>query len=103
VAPLAGQQGRCGFGPRQPLLVISPFARVNHIDHALTDQASVINLVEYNWQLPSIAGSADQVLAGSSSQPFDLAGLFNFGSSLSNRRLFLDPSTGNGLIRPGRG
>jgi phospholipase C len=92
-APLAGQQGRCGFGPRQPLLVISPFARTNHVDHALSDQASVINLVEYNWQLPSIAGSADQVLAGNSSQPFDLAGLFNFGGDRSHR-LFLDPSTG---------
>ena len=27
-APLAGEQGRCGFGPRLPMLVISPFARV---------------------------------------------------------------------------
>jgi phospholipase C len=25
-APLGGEQGRCGFGPRLPLLVISPFA-----------------------------------------------------------------------------
>ena len=25
-APLGGQQGRCGFGPRLPMLVISPFA-----------------------------------------------------------------------------
>ena len=33
-APLAGEQGRCGFGPRLPMLVISPFARVNHVDHA---------------------------------------------------------------------
>ena len=26
-APLGGEQGRCGFGPRLPLLVISPLAR----------------------------------------------------------------------------
>ena len=24
-APLAGEQGRCGFGPRLPMMVISPY------------------------------------------------------------------------------
>ena len=27
--PLADQQGRCGFGPRLPLLLVSPFSKVN--------------------------------------------------------------------------
>ena len=31
--------GRCGYGTRQPLLVISPFAKHNHVDHTLTDQS----------------------------------------------------------------
>ncbi|HEX8106631.1 MAG TPA: alkaline phosphatase family protein, partial [Kofleriaceae bacterium] len=30
--------GRCGYGTRMPLLVISPFAKKNFIDHTLTDQ-----------------------------------------------------------------
>src|SRR5215471_20284204 len=59
--PLAGEQGRCGFGPRQPLLVISPFAKANAVDNNLSNQASVINFVEYNWGLPAISGSADQI------------------------------------------
>ena len=30
--PLAGQNGRCGYGPRLPLLVISPWAKPNFVD-----------------------------------------------------------------------
>jgi phospholipase C len=95
-APLAGEQGRCGFGPRQPLLVISPFAKSDSVDHNLSNLASIPNLVEYNWRLPAISGSADQLLAGSDAAngiPFDLAGLFDFGGP-RNQRLLLDPATG---------
>ena len=42
-------QGRCGYGTRIPLLVISPFAKKNYIDHTLTDQTSVLRFVEDNW------------------------------------------------------
>jgi phospholipase C len=42
-------QGRCGYGTRQPLIVISPFAKRNYIDHTLTDQTSVLRFVEDNW------------------------------------------------------
>src|SRR5713101_2598810 len=31
--PLGGEQGRCGFGPRLPLLVISPWAKRNAVDN----------------------------------------------------------------------
>jgi len=94
--PLAGEQGRCGFGPRQPLLVISPFAKSNAVDGNLSNQASVINFVEYNWGLPAISGSADQIQSSvdaTEGVPFDLAGLFNFGGS-HDRKLILDPATG---------
>jgi len=57
--PLAGQNGRCGYGPRLPLLVISPWAGHGHIDHTFTDQSSIIKFVEDNWHLPRIAGSFD--------------------------------------------
>ena len=62
LTPLAGEQGRCGLGPRLPMLVVSPCARHEHVDHNLSDQASIINFIEYNWNLPAIAGSFDQVL-----------------------------------------
>jgi phospholipase C len=99
--PLEGEQGRCGFGPRLPFLVVSPFTRENHVDHNLADLTSVSNLIEYNWRLPAIAGSTDQLLSEidlSERIPFDLAGLFKFQGE-RNHRLFLDPITG----QPARG
>jgi phospholipase C len=39
-------QGRCGHGPRLPLLVISPWAKPNYIDHTATDQSSVLRFIE---------------------------------------------------------
>jgi phospholipase C len=95
-APLAGEQGRCGFGPRQPLLIVSPFAKQNYVDHNISNQASIINLVEYNWHLPPISGSADQVQAATNQTggvPFDLAGLFQFNNA-GAPALILDPTTG---------
>src|SRR5215471_11937960 len=41
--------GRCGYGTRMPLLVVSPFAKKNHVDHTLTDQTSVLRFIEDNW------------------------------------------------------
>ena len=87
-APLAGQSGRCGYGPRLPLLVVSPYAKHNAVDHTLTDQSSVIKFVEDNWKLPRISGSYDAI-AGS------LDNMFNFHAhSGDNEKLFLDPVTG---------
>jgi phospholipase C len=45
----APAQGRCGYGTRIPLLVVSPYSRKNYIDHTLTDQSSVLKFVEDNW------------------------------------------------------
>ena len=61
--PLANEQGRCGFGPRLPRLLISPFAKKNAVDHNLSNQASMIKFIEYNWGVPGISGSFDQALA----------------------------------------
>ena len=47
-------QGRCGFGPRLPMIVISPYAKVNYVDHAVTDQSSVLRFIEDNWNLGRI-------------------------------------------------
>jgi len=42
-------QGRCGYGPRLPLLVISPWSKRNFVDHTMTDQSSIIRFIEDNW------------------------------------------------------
>jgi len=95
-APLSGEQGRCGFGPRLPMMVISPCAKPNYIDHNLSDQSSIINFIEYNWSLPTISGSFDQRLAAvdkTENVPFDLAGMFDF-DHCTNPAVMLDPTTG---------
>jgi phospholipase C len=86
---LAREQGRCGYGPRLPFLVVSPWAKRNAVDHSLTDQSSIIRFVEDNWGLPRIKGSADR-LAG------DIDRMFNFRPRQPRNaaRFILDPATG---------
>ena len=79
-------QGRCGYGPRQPFLMLSPFAKLNFVDHQLTDQTSILRFIEDNWGLGRLPGSFDQK-AGSLLQMFD----FN---NFSPGKLILEPSTG---------
>jgi phospholipase C len=91
--PLAGIQGRCGYGPRQPLLVISPFAKRNFVDHSLTDQSSVIRFIEDNWLGGTrIGGGSYDAIAGS------LMTMFDFDRHREDRDqdrvLILDPGTG---------
>jgi phospholipase C len=42
-------QGRCGYGPRLPMLVISPWSKRNFVDHTVTDQTSIMHFIEDNW------------------------------------------------------
>jgi phospholipase C len=99
--PLADAvMGRCGYGPRLPLLVISPYARQNYVDHTVGDQTSILQFIEDNFGLGRIdqvapksvahGGSFDQI-AGS------LDSLFDFEQNTqdhSQHILILDPSTG---------
>ena len=65
-------QGRCGYGTRIPLLVISPFAKKNFVDHTLVDQSSILRFVEDNWlggervqtggSFDTIAGSIENMM-----------------------------------------
>lgn len=81
--------GRCGYGARQPLLVISPWARQNFVDHSVTDQTSVIHFVEDNWLGGTRIGNGSfDAIANSISQ------MFNFTKVRSNGVLFLNPGTG---------
>ena len=89
-------QDRCGYGPRLPLLVISPWSKENYVDHSVTDQASILRFVEDNWNLGRISDDSFDQLAGS------LNGVFDFGHMHTEaRRLLLDPNTGKALFRHG--
>ena len=81
-------QGRCGYGPRLPLIIVSGYAKKNFVDHSVTDQSSILRFIEDNWlQGQRIDGSFDSV-AG----PID--NLFDFDNFRENSRLILDPSSG---------
>jgi phospholipase C len=90
--PLVRYQGRCGYGPRLPLLLISPYAKSNFVDHTLTDQSSIIRFIEDNWSLPRIGDQSFDRRAGSIENMFDF-------SHKEKRHLFLDPETGQRLDR----
>jgi phospholipase C len=90
--PLAGEQGRCGYGPRLPLLVISPWAKRNYVSNTLTSQTSIIKFVEDNWGLGRIPGSADSITGS-------IGDMFNFkahgiGSPPNGKPFILSPVTG---------
>lgn len=81
-------EGRCGYGTRQPLLVISPYAKQNFVDHTVTDQTSVMRFIEDNWMGGQrLGGGSFDAVAGS------LNNMFNWSKARTDT-LILDPKTG---------
>jgi phospholipase C len=84
--------GRCGYGTRMPLLLVSPFAKRNYIDHTLTDQTSVLRFIEDNWlhgERIQPGGSFDTI-AGTLDHMFD----FDDRDEDHPRKLILNVTTG---------
>ena len=80
--------GRCGVGPRLPLLVISPWAKKNHVDHTFVTQASVPQFIEDNWlDGERLGGGSFDATTGS------IMSLFDFKKK-NNVKLILSPDTG---------
>ena len=89
---------------RMPLLVVSPFAKRNYVDHTLTDQTSVLCFIEDNWlageriqpggSFDTIAGTPNNMFGGwlARAKP-----VFHFRGSTV---VFVDPS-GAGCIPGG--
>ena len=90
-------EGRCGLGPRIPLLVVSPWARENYVDHETLDQSSAIRFIEENWSLGFIDGPTEppQGQASFDRLTGELANMFDFDDGhFDGRTLILDPATG---------
>jgi phospholipase C len=88
-------QGRCGYGPRLPMMVISPYAKANFVDHTLTDQSSSLRFIEDNWLGGTRTGTGSfDTIAGT------LDNMFNFNQKPMLFTLLLDPNTGEPLYRP---
>lgn len=81
-------QGRCGYGPRQPLLIVSPFAKANFVDHTLTDQSSILRFIEDNWLNGQRIGQGSfDAIAGTINSMFDF-------TQKPNPKLILDANLG---------
>jgi len=84
-------QGRCGYGPRLPLLVISPWANKNYIDSTTVDQTSITRFIEDTFLSGQrIGGGSYDSIAGS------LNNMFNFSSGVAPNPnvVILNPNTG---------
>lgn len=83
-----GPGGRCGYGPRLPFIVVSPYAKENFASGALKDQTTITRFIEDNWldgeRLTDISfdNHANSVLD-----------MFDF-STRRDDKLILDPMTG---------
>jgi phospholipase C len=85
---LSGYEDRCGPGPRQPLLVISPYSKTNFVDHTLTEQTSVLRFVEDNWFTGRIGdGSYDK-------SSNSITSMLDFKHRPNTTPVILDPTTG---------
>jgi phospholipase C len=97
-APPAGQyKDRCGPGPRLPLLVVSPWTRVNTVDHTQLEQASITRFIEDNWALGRVGDQSFDARAAS------MNGLFDFAGPGTAPKVWLDPATGTVLGAPPSG
>jgi phospholipase C len=96
-----GTPPRCGYGIRMPFMLISPWAKVNFVDHATTDQTSSLGFIEFNWDLGFIDGPTAPP-AGQAS--FDritgtILNMFDFDDPPNPRRLILNDMTGEPVDR----
>jgi phospholipase C len=82
-----GYADRCGPSQRLPLLVVSPWAAQNRVDHTPIEQTSVLRFIENNWLTGRIGDASFDTRAGS------LGGLFDWWHP-QQRQVLLDPSTG---------
>jgi phospholipase C len=81
--------GRCGPGTRIPFVVISPWAKVNFVDHTAISQASIARFIEDNWLASHrLGGGSFDATAGS------IMNMFNFSGTGNNPTLFIDPNLG---------
>jgi len=84
----AAVQGRCGYGPRLPFMVISPWSKQNFVDHTVTDQSSIIRFVEDNWLNGQRIGNGSfDAIANSITNMLDF-------SKANNKKFVLDETSG---------
>ena len=91
--------GRCGYGVRTPMMVISPWAKHNFVDNTVTDQSSVTRFIEDNWLGGTLAGTTlggGKRIGGGSFDSIagSLDNMFDFAQSPSSTPYLLNPVSG---------
>ena len=74
IAATGPDQSVMSFGPRVPLLLISPFAKLNYVSHEQGSQSSVVKFIDTVFGLPPLATLPDELLGR-------YLGLAQFGQS----------------------
>ncbi len=95
---LGTRNDRCGFGPRLPMLVISPWTKQNFISHDQTDTDSILAFIEGNWlKNARISDSYDKVSGPLSN---GTTGLLDFKIKPHDSPVILNPATGEVVPAP---
>jgi phospholipase C len=92
-APAGGYEDRCGPGPRLPMLLISPYAKVNAVNHTALEQASIPRFIEDNWYTGRIGDHSFDTRATS------LAALMDFRHP-TERQVLLNQDGSVASVRP---
>jgi phospholipase C len=91
------QPPRCGYGPRIPYLLVSPWSKVNYVSHTTIDQSSTIAFVEFNWNLGFIDGATPPTAPGTASYDRiagSILNMFDFDDEPNMKPVILDDQTG---------
>ncbi|WP_285725551.1 phospholipase C [Psychromicrobium xiongbiense] len=95
--PMAGGYAdRCGPGPRLPMIVVSPYAKKNFVDHTQTTQSSVLRFIEDNWSTGRLGDFSADATSGS------LSNMFNFNHQ-RDIKLLLNVNNGTVAQKTGPG
>lgn len=89
------QVDRYGFGPRAPMLIISPFAKPGYISHTVYEQSSMLKFVERRYHLGAL--TARDAAASDMLDSFDFSQLPQAPLILSPRVCPAEPA---GMAHP---
>ena len=95
---MGGYPDRCGYGPRLPLLVISPYTQQNYVSANVTDTSSIDQFIEDNWLSGARIGNGSfDAVAGSL---YKTSGVLDFVDPPHFTPVYLNPATGEVQSQP---
>ena len=97
-----------GDGPRVPMIVVSPYAKLGFVDHTYTDHVSILKFIEANWGLSPLTSYSEDNLPNATPGVYvprnrpaigNLMTMFNFSSpNFGTVRLGNRPEPSGGVM-----